>query len=162
MAWPLQDILVVKPKTAYEIETGVKNGYKIDETEDMIKRYEKEGYAAYVIVPNAEVKEKYRKAGFCGIGSVEIYNPYRGYVFYEPHGAHFTLVLRFNISNNLYNYRQEASINNISISNGESYLSDVVGYSTSTLHIGITYVYVNVDVIGSSFSGLVDLSIEVQ
>jgi hypothetical protein len=100
--------------------------------------------------------------GLSGIGSVEIYNPYGGYMFYEPHGAHLTVVLRFNISNNLNNYRQEASILNISVSNSESHLLEVVSYSPSTLPIGITYVKVTVDVTGSYFSGLVDLSVDVS
>lgn len=100
--------------------------------------------------------------GLTGVGNVEMYNPYGGYVFYEPHGSYFTLVLRFNISNNLNNYRNEPSIENISISHGESHLLEVMRYSTSLLPIGITYVYVTVYVIGSSFSGLVDLSVEVQ
>jgi hypothetical protein len=57
----LADILAEYPKRAYEIETGSKNGYKIDETESRVKEYEKQGYKVYVIVPNAEVREKYAR-----------------------------------------------------------------------------------------------------
>ena len=58
----LADILVETPKRiAFEIETGSKNGYKIAETKERIEEFEKEGYKVYVIVPNDEVKEKYRE-----------------------------------------------------------------------------------------------------
>jgi hypothetical protein len=57
---PLADILVEKPKLAFEIETGSKNGYKIEETKERIADFEKQGYKVYVIVPNQEVKQKYK------------------------------------------------------------------------------------------------------
>ncbi|MEM0142596.1 MAG: hypothetical protein QXL94_01380 [Candidatus Parvarchaeum sp.] len=55
----LPDILVKKEKLAFEIETGSKNGYKMDETKERIAGYEKQGYKVYVVVPNNDVKEKY-------------------------------------------------------------------------------------------------------
>ena len=58
---PLADILVESPdRLAYEIETGSKNGYKLEETMQRIKDFEKQGYKVYVIVPNQEVKQKYK------------------------------------------------------------------------------------------------------
>lgn len=57
----LPDIFVEKPKIAVEIETGSKQGYKITETKERIDGLLKEGYKVYVIVPNAEVKEKYKE-----------------------------------------------------------------------------------------------------
>ena len=57
---PLADILVEEPKIAVEIETGSKYGKQMTETKERIEKYEKEGYAVYVIVPNSDVKEKYR------------------------------------------------------------------------------------------------------
>jgi hypothetical protein len=56
---PLADILVENPKIAVEIETGTKNGIKLSETQQRIEEFEKQGYKVNVIVPNAEVKEKY-------------------------------------------------------------------------------------------------------
>ncbi len=56
----LADILIEIPRKAYEIETGSKNGYKIEETQNRVKQYEKEGYNVCVIVPNDEVREKFR------------------------------------------------------------------------------------------------------
>lgn len=57
----IPDIIVEKEKLAVEIETGSKQGYKVEETTERIKGLEKEGYKVYVIVPNEEVKEKYKE-----------------------------------------------------------------------------------------------------
>jgi hypothetical protein len=58
---PLADILVEMPiKYAFEIETGSKSGYKIEETKQRIENFEKQGYEVFVIVPNQEVKDKYK------------------------------------------------------------------------------------------------------
>jgi hypothetical protein len=58
---PLADILVESPKRlAFEIESGSKNGYKIEETQQRISDFKKQGYKVYVIVPNQEVKGKYK------------------------------------------------------------------------------------------------------
>lgn len=63
---PLADILVESPNMlAFEIETGSKNGYKMEETKERIGDFEKQGYKVYVIVPNDEVKEKYK--GFANV-----------------------------------------------------------------------------------------------
>lgn len=65
---PLADILVEKPKKlAFEIETGSKQGYKIEETEKRVEDFVKQGYRVYVIVPNQEVKKKYAGAGFSNV-----------------------------------------------------------------------------------------------
>lgn len=65
---PLADILVENPKKlAFEIETGSKNGYKINETKQRIADFQKQGYKIYVIVPNQEVKKRYAEAGFSEI-----------------------------------------------------------------------------------------------
>jgi hypothetical protein len=59
---PLADILVETPnRLAFEIETGSKNGGKLSETQQRIEEFEKQGYKVYVVVPNAEVKEKYKE-----------------------------------------------------------------------------------------------------
>lgn len=57
----IPDIIVDAPKIAVEVETGSKYGYKIEETEDRIKEFVKQGYKVYVVVPNQEVKEKYKE-----------------------------------------------------------------------------------------------------
>jgi hypothetical protein len=64
---PLADILVEKGKMSFEIETGSKQGYKIEETRQRIDGFEKEGYRVYIIVPNQEVKKKYVEAGFSNV-----------------------------------------------------------------------------------------------
>ena len=56
----LPDIIVDNPKIAVEIETGTKQGYKVSETQDRIDGLVKEGYKVYVIVPNDEVRGKYK------------------------------------------------------------------------------------------------------
>ncbi|MGC8483949.1 MAG: hypothetical protein ACP5OE_09940, partial [Thermodesulfobium sp.] len=61
---PLADILVEKPKMAFEIETGSKNGYKLEETQQRITDFQRQGYKVCVIVPNQDVKRKYVEAGF--------------------------------------------------------------------------------------------------
>lgn len=59
---PLADILVESPKKlAFEIEAGTKNGSKIEETKQRIADFEKQGYKVYVIVPNSNVKQKYKE-----------------------------------------------------------------------------------------------------
>lgn len=58
---PIADILVEGTKIAVEIETGSKFGKQMTETKERIEKYEKEGYRVYVIVPNDEVKEKYKE-----------------------------------------------------------------------------------------------------
>jgi competence CoiA-like predicted nuclease len=63
---PLADIMV-EPKLAFEIETGSKNGYKIEETRQRVDGFEKEGYRVYIIVPNQEIKKKYAEAGFSNV-----------------------------------------------------------------------------------------------
>ena len=63
---PLADIMV-EPKSAFEIETGSKNGYKIEETRQRADGFEKEGYRVYIIVPNQEIKKKYAEAGFSNV-----------------------------------------------------------------------------------------------
>ncbi len=65
---PLADILAEKPnKLAIEVETGSKNGYKIEETRQRVDGFEKEGYRVYIIVPNQEVKKKCVEAGFSNV-----------------------------------------------------------------------------------------------
>lgn len=65
---PLADILVEKPKKlAFEIETGSKQGYKIEETKKRVEDFEKQGYMVFVIVPNQEIKKKYAEAGFSNV-----------------------------------------------------------------------------------------------
>ena len=64
---PLADILVNSNKLAIEVETGSKNGYKIEETRQRVDGFEKEGYRVYIIVPNQEVKKKYAGAGFSNV-----------------------------------------------------------------------------------------------
>jgi hypothetical protein len=54
------DIIVEKPKIVIEVETGSKQGNKVSETKARIAEFRKEGYEAYVIVPNQEVKLKYK------------------------------------------------------------------------------------------------------
>ena len=63
---PLADIMV-EPKLAFEIETGSKNGYKIEETKQRVEDFAKEGYKVFVIVPNQEIKRKYVDAGFSNV-----------------------------------------------------------------------------------------------
>ena len=58
---PLSDILAETPKRiAVEIEIGTKNGYKLEETKKRIQDFERDGYEVFVIVPNVEVKPKYK------------------------------------------------------------------------------------------------------
>jgi hypothetical protein len=64
---PLADILVEPKKLAFEIETGSKNGYKIEETKQRVEDFKKREYKVYVIVPNQEVKKKYVEAGFSNV-----------------------------------------------------------------------------------------------
>jgi hypothetical protein len=57
----IPDIITDNPKIAVEVEVGTKNGYKVEETMQRIKDFEKQGYKVYVIVPNDEVREvKYK------------------------------------------------------------------------------------------------------
>lgn len=53
------DIICENEKLAFEIETGTKQGYKLEETKGRFEKYQKNGYEVYVIVPNEETKAKY-------------------------------------------------------------------------------------------------------
>ncbi len=108
--------------------------------------------------PNVSISSS---SGLTEIG-VSINQPFGGFIFYEPHGAKFTLEIDFNVSNTVYNRINPITICNVSLYNGETPYLKVLNYSSSTLPIGVTKMDVNFLVSGSYFSGVVDMRVIIQ